>query len=312
MWFKSAHIFLFDEPFPYNAEHFGERLSQRIARPCPKSQPYAFGWASPYGNNHEMLVHESNQCLLFTNSKEERILPSAVVKDALMEKVAEIEEREQREVYGKERSRLKDDITFSMLPQAFTKKTNTFAMIDNTQNWLIIDVGSRSKAETFTELLRNTLGTLKITPIQTQTPASRAMSQWLISGQAPEGFEFGGDCEMRDKEKDRGAIRFTQLLITDKEVTNHLNLNRRLAKLELIWQKRIAFVLNDDLSISRIRFLDVVKESLEELEDVDSMQKFESEFALMSLELRSCLKDLVKAMGGTTLEANAAKEPAMA
>ncbi|OGT46982.1 MAG: hypothetical protein A3F17_05900 [Gammaproteobacteria bacterium RIFCSPHIGHO2_12_FULL_41_15] len=298
MWFKSAQIFLLDQPFPYNAEHFAERLKQRVARPCPKSQPYAYGWSSPYGNHFDELVHESNQCMLFTNTKEERILPSSVIKEVLDEKLKVMEEKEQREIYAKERSRLKDDITFSMLPQAFTKKTHTHAFIDNEHHWLLIDVSSRSKAETFTELLRNTLGSFKITPLQTQTTASVAMSHWLLSSKAPTGFEFGGDCEMRDKEKDRGAIRFYQLLITDKEVTNHLKLNRRLVKLELVWQKRIAFVLNDDCSISRIRFLDVVKESLEELDMADSMQKFESEFAMMSLELRHCIAELLDAMGG--------------
>ncbi len=302
MWFKNAQIFLLDESFPYNAEHFGERLSQKIAAPCPKSQPYAFGWGSPYGNNHDMLVHESNQCLLFTNTKEERVLPTAVVKDLLTDKITEIENAEQREIYAKERSRLRDDITFSLLPQAFTKKTHTHAYFDNENDWLVIDVASRSKAETFTEFLRNTLGTLKIKPLQTKNTASQAMSSWLISGKAPEGFEFGGSCEMRDKEKDRGTIRFTELLITDSEVTNHLKLNRRLAKLELIWQQRIAFVLSDDMSISRIRFLDVIKESLEDLEASDNMQKFESEFAIMSLELRHCLTQLVNALGGIIQE----------
>ncbi len=48
--------------------------------------------------------------MLIAARKEERILPGSVVRDALKEKVDEIEAEQMRKVYKKERDQLKDEI----------------------------------------------------------------------------------------------------------------------------------------------------------------------------------------------------------
>jgi hypothetical protein len=52
--------------------------------------------------------------------KEERILPGSVVRDAVKEKVEEIEAEQMRKVYKKERDQIKDEIIQAFLPRALS------------------------------------------------------------------------------------------------------------------------------------------------------------------------------------------------
>ena len=52
-------------------------------------------------------MHVSGEYLLIAARKEERILPSSVVNDAVKEKVEEIETEQMRKVYKKERDQIR-------------------------------------------------------------------------------------------------------------------------------------------------------------------------------------------------------------
>ena len=68
--------------------------------------------------------------------KEERILPSAVINEQLAEKVEEIEQAEARPVGRKERQQLKEELTTTLLPLAFTRSHNTTPIsIATTAGW---------------------------------------------------------------------------------------------------------------------------------------------------------------------------------
>ena len=86
--------------------------------------------------------------------KEEKILPASVIRDALEEQVAQIELEQSRKVSNKEKKQIKDDVTLSLLPKAFTRYQDIFSYIDVTQGWLIIDASSFNKAEELTSYLR--------------------------------------------------------------------------------------------------------------------------------------------------------------
>jgi recombination associated protein RdgC len=63
----------------------------------------------------------------------------------------------------------------------------------------------------------------------------------------------------------------------------------------------LAFVLGDDLSIKRLKFLDVILEEAAEAEDAAT--RFDVDFSLMGLELRRFIERLVETFGGVAEEA---------
>ena len=129
MWFRNLLIYRFSQPVPFSEYQLIEALEQKPSRPCASQETHTLGWTTPWGRHSENRVEVSNGYWLIAMRKEERILPGSVVKEALAEKVEEIENRDARKVYKKERDTLKDEIVMSLLPRAFTRTQTTFACL---------------------------------------------------------------------------------------------------------------------------------------------------------------------------------------
>ncbi len=64
------------------------------------------------------------------------------MRDALKEKVDEIEAQQMRKVYKKERDQLKDEIVQTLLPRAFIRRSSTFAAIAPSLGLILVDSAS--------------------------------------------------------------------------------------------------------------------------------------------------------------------------
>jgi recombination associated protein RdgC len=64
----------------------------------------------------------------------------------------------------------------------------------------------------------------------------------------------------------------------------------------------LALVLAEDLSIRRLKFLDVIQEEAAEAEAEDAVTRFDVDFALMSLELGRFIPRLLELFGGMAAE----------
>ena len=70
-----------------------------------------------------------------------------------------------------------------------------------------------------------------------------------------------------------------------------------MTRLAMTWNDRISFVLNDNLQLKRISFLDILKEQADaQAENED--ERFELDFTLMTGEIARLLDDLLEALGG--------------
>ena len=72
------------------------------------SQALALGWVPPLGEESGPLVHAAAGRLLLRMRREEKLLPAAVVREQLQERIAAIESAQGRVVYRRERLSLKD------------------------------------------------------------------------------------------------------------------------------------------------------------------------------------------------------------
>ena len=123
------------------------------------------------------------------------------------------------------------------------------------------------------------------------------MTQWLNDGHASHGFALGGECELRFNTDISRVVRCKNQDLTADEILNHVKTGMHVSKLELNWQDRIEFVLDEKLTIKRLRFTDVVQEKAENQgEDVAS--QFDVDFTIMTLELAEFVAALIGALGG--------------
>jgi len=302
MWFKNLAIYRFTEPFTLSAEALEQKLQQQPFRPCGGHDEFSFGWTAPLGNASETLVHANNGFLMICAKKQEKVIPTPVINEMLQERIAEIEEREARKLPGKERTRVKDELIFELLPRAFSFSRKTFAYIDSLGGWLVVDAASPAKAEDLLSNLRKCIGTLPVVPIGAGIKPTTVMTEWLLHHNAPSDVVIADECELRSLEDEGGIIRCKRHDLTLPEIKNHLDNGKQAIKLALNWADRLSFILDENLAVKRLKFLDLIQEQAAEIETFDDAEQFDADFSIMSAELAQFfprLLELFNAEGNT-------------
>jgi len=297
MWFRNLLLYRLNEPFSETPEALEQALAEQAFLPCSGLDTHRNGWESPLGRQGQEYVHQTNGRLMLCMRREDRLLPPAVVREKLEQKVGEIEESEARSVGRKEKSQLKDEIVVDLLPRAFTRSQRLFAYIDPKAGLIVIDTASASKAEELLNLLRETLGSLRVTPLRVSTSPSLTMTRWLET-QAPSGVVPGDECELKEPVENGAVIRARKIDLGSEELNHHLDAGMQVTRLAMEWQDRLGCVLGDDLSVRRLRFTDVVMEEAAEVQADDAAARFDADFALMSAELAEFIPWLIEAFGG--------------
>lgn len=296
MWFKNVCLYTLEQDFPYDAEGLDERLARDGFEPCGRLDMESGGFSPPLGEGASQLVHATGPCLMMAIKEESKLLPAGVIRESLDERVQAIEAQEDRKVRKKEKDRLKDEIVLDLLPRAFSRSKRTFGYIDTRNGWLLVDAATWKKAEEFTERLRDVLGTFPVNPPEADTAPQAVMTRWLTRDAPPSDFALGDECVLVDPELEGGEVRCKRLDLSSAEVKNHLKAGKRVARLALTWQDRVSFVLDADMSLKRLRFLDAVQDERAETETNTDAERFDSDFAIMSLELSRLMPRLLEVM----------------
>jgi recombination associated protein RdgC len=276
MWFKNIRAYRLTSSFDLSPEQLGEKLAQRAFRPCAKSQALALGWVPPLGDESEELAHAAGGRLLLKLKREEKLLPSTVVREQLEEKVALIEADQGRKVYRKERLSLKDEIV----------------------RWIFVDAASAGRAEEFLNLLRECIGSFPVLLPQVNNAPGATMTAWLAHRKLPDDFVLGEECELREPGEDGGVVRCRGVDLLSEEVETHLNAGKQVARLALAWEDRLALVLAEDLCLRRLRFSDELMKENEDIPEADNAARLDADFALMSDAITSLQERILALFGG--------------
>ena len=292
--FKNARLYRLTAPFTHTAAELEEALGGRRFRPCGPIETATLGWTPPLGEDTSALAHAGAGlgAVLLCARKQERLLPSAAIAEAVDERVAEIEGGEAREVGRSERRRLKEQVINEMLPRAFTRSRRTQLYVDPEAGWLVVDAGSDKQAEEVISLLRETLGSLPVRPPEPATPSAGVLTGWVLPDGAPTDFLPADACELRDPQEKGAVIRVSGQDLGSEEIQNHLRAGKQVVKLALDWQERLTCVLTDDLSLKRLRLADALFDDLEDGEDPAA--RLDAEFAIMTGELRGLIARLAE------------------
>ena len=290
MWFRNLLVYRLTQDIPFDAEALEAALASKPARPCASQELTTYGFNAPFGKGADApLVHVSGDFLLIGARKEERILPGSVVRDALKEKVDEIENTQMRKVYKKERDQIKDEIVQAFLPRA---------AIAPKQGLILVDSASAKKAEDLLSTLREAIGSLPVRPLSVKIAPTATLTDWLKNQSAAEGFFVLDECELRDTHEDGGVVRCKRQDLTSEEIQLHLSTGKQVTQLSLAWQDKLSFVLDDKLTIKRLRFEDVLQEQAEQDGGDDALAQQDASFILMMMTLVEFLPELFSALGG--------------
>lgn len=298
MWFKNLLIYRFSKPFTLSAEELAALLEDKAFQPCGSQDLATLGWVAPINQEGSPLVHAAGGRMMICLQRQQKLLPGGVVNEVLAEKVAEIEAREDRRVGKNERTELKDEIVFELLPRAFTRTARLYAYIDAPAGLLVVNTSSYTRAEELISQLRDRLGTLPVIPLKPMNPIPAILTRWLQEQQAPAGFAIGGECELRDAADDTAVIRCKNQDLFSEEIRSHLQAGMYVSKMVVSWAGGIDCLVDEKFALKRLRFGDLINDKLGEVDAESAAEQFDVDFTIMTGEFAAFIPALLEALGG--------------
>ena len=298
MWFRNLLMYRLAANTTLTADALETALTSKPALPCGSQTLSTYGFIPPFGKDEDApLVHIGQGFFLICARTEERILPGSVVRDAVQEKVDEIEAAQSRKVYKKEKDQIKDEVTQALLPRAFIRRSKTFAAIAPAQGLILVDSASAKRAEELLSTLREVLGSLPVRPVGVKTAPTATFTQWVKEHQASHGLALTNECELRDSAEDGGIIRIKREDLASDEVQMHLAAGKLVTQLTLAWEDKLSFLIDDKLTIKRLRFEDLLQDQAEEDGGDDAASQFDASFILMMMTFVEFIPQLLEALG---------------
>ncbi|HEA1695846.1 recombination-associated protein RdgC [Escherichia coli] len=292
--FKNIFIYRLSREVNWDTAVVNAALSKFVFTPCGSQDMAKAGWTPILGDN---LTHEYQGFLLMQHKREEKILPSQVLKEELQKKILKLEEEQDRKLKKTEKDSLKDEVLHSLLPRAFTRKSLAKILIDRSNHLVFVEASSAKKAEDQLALLRKSLGSLPVIPFTPREPLEITMTEWFKSG-FPAGFTAGEDATLKGLLDNGGAVRCNKVDLQSDEIMSHIEAGKVATTVAINWMDRASFRVNDDMSIKALTFCDDLYDQNDDIDREDVAQRFDADFVLFTGELSALFNALVEAIGG--------------
>ena len=295
--FKNALVYRIDQWDAPALAQIEERLGSARFAECGATQKESAGWVEPRGEKHAALAENIGGQWILKLCTETKAVPGGVVKNRLDAQLDKIKEQTGRRPKGKAAREMKEEIVQDLLPRAFPKRSTTLVWIDIDARRVLVGAGSTKKADAVvTRLVELLGGGLMLRLLQTELAPATAMAEWLTSKEAPAGFSIDRECELKQPDSEKSAVRYARHTLDIDEVGEHIRQGKLPTQLALTWNGRVSFVLTEALTLKKIKLLDVVLEGTGA--DGQGDNGFEADVALTTGELRQLLPDLLEALGG--------------
>ncbi|MHA6846871.1 recombination-associated protein RdgC [Ralstonia syzygii] len=295
MWFKNLQLHRLPAPWAVAPDQIERWLAPHAFQPGNSVEMQSFGWASPRDDG--ALVYSINRQMLLVFRAEKKLLPASVVNQVTKARALEVEEQQGFKLGRKQLRELKEQVTDELLPRAFTIRRDTRVWIDTANGWLVIDAAAQALADDVRDLLVKSIDQLPLASVRVALSPVAAMTDWLLSGEAPGGFTVDQDAELRSSGEGGATVRYVGHALEADDMRRHIEAGKQCMRLAMTWDNRISFVLTPSLTIKRVTPLDVIKEAEDPTAQNDD-ERFESDVTLMMGELGRMLTDLVDILGG--------------
>lgn len=293
-WFKNAMAYRLTSKI--DLSKIEEALQTEKFTPCEKSDYSRFGWSEPL-HDTGLLAYQVSGHILLVSCKEEKNIPAYAVNRKLAERLAELEEKEERKLKKLEKQALKDAVISEMLPHAFSKFTYTAIWIDTNKGLVFVDSLSAKKTEDSLALLRKSLGSLPVVPLAFNYDISAVMTDWLSNNNAPEWATLLEDCKLKDFTADN-EITIKRQDLDNEEILNLIEHGNSVVSLAIQRENHLSFVLNQDGTLGKIKFEDDIIERNDDILKEDYQQRFDADFILMVKELSQLFELLAAEFDG--------------
>lgn len=294
MWFKNLKIYRLASSWNLTAQQLDAQLAKEAFVSVGAAAPLSVGWVTPREQDARFAYSVDHQ-ILCAHRTEKKLLPATVINQFVKARAIELEEQQGFKPGRKQLRDLKEEVTNTLLPRAFSLQRDTRVWIDPVNHWLVIDTASTSKAEEILSALGKAIYPFPVEPVQVTISPGAAMTDWIIRGQAAPNFTIDQDAELRSGGDKAAVVRYVKHALDSDEIQKHVKGGKQCSRLALTFNDRVSFVLNEALDIKRVAALDILDEQDSQMAANES-EKFDGDFTLMCAELNLLLTNLLEAL----------------
>ncbi len=294
--FKNLRPYRIDRAAALTSESLGDQLEAARLAPCGRLEAASAGWVSPYGPERGELVHSVGTCHLVRYGLEEKVLPAAVVRAALSERIAAARERTGRPPGRRDKLRFKDEVLMDLLPRAFVKPRAVDAYLDLDAGWVVVDCATTRQADDVATSLRMHVDGLELSAPDINNRICTHLTAWLRTGRCVGELELGDECDLRSERDAAATIRCRRQDLSSPDIRRHLAAGMQVFRLGLRWGERFSFTLSEEFAVTRLRAGAYLAAQLEDLGADSDLERLDAEFALASLEYRALLEELARGL----------------
>jgi recombination associated protein RdgC len=296
MWFKNLKIYRLT---PHWADHAAE-LSQALLGhrfvSADDLSATSQGWVPARETDDRLAVDVAGQYLLKLRL-EKKLLPAAVINQTVKARAAELEAEQGWRPGRKQLRDIKEAVTDQLLPRAFSVARDIAVWVDPVHQWLVVDAAAAAQADEVLSALGKSLNPYPVEPLRLEHSVSSLMTDWLLSDQAPAGFQLEADSQWQTAGDAAGVIRYVRHPLTPEAIAQHVAAGYQCVRLAMTWQDRISFVLTDTADIKRVTALDILEEKTAQAGAITPEEKLDTDFTLMTAELHQLLTALMAVLG---------------
>jgi recombination associated protein RdgC len=133
-------------------------------------------------------------------------------------------------------------------------------------------------------MLRKAIGSLPVVPLARHS-VQADLTSWLKDDSAPSDINVLEEAELQALEEDGAIIRCKNQDLYSEEITHHLEAGKSVQKIAVEWSETLTAIIQEDLSIKRLKFTDVIREQNDDIPKDQMLARLDANFALMSGEV---------------------------
>jgi len=293
--FRNVRLYRLKGDWPDSEEALSNELSKAEFKPCGPLTERSSGWTAINPGTSEILARRLNGADLLKLRSQSRVLPAAVINEALEERIEEFRSKMGEEPGTREKRRLKAETREALLPKALLKSDRIWGYFDHKQKLLAVATGQESVAERYLRHLKIPFDQFETRPLQYNEPVEGLLTR-IFLGDAPERFVVGRECRMQDISDSGSNVRWTDFDLSDSTIRKHVSDGMRLTHLAIEYDSILGCVLDENGVLSKIRLLGA--DDKDGMDDADPLARLDAEFVLVSGILRNMVGEMKKLLGG--------------
>src|SRR5258708_39053308 len=251
MWFKNVQLDRLAGPWCVTREQMEKWLAPHTFAPGNSVEMQSHGWASPRDNDSR--VYSLNGQMLLVFRAEKKLLPASVVTQVTKARALELEEQQGFKPGRKQLREIKEQVTDELLPRAFSIRRDTRVWIDTANGWLVIDAAAQALADDVRGLLVKSIDQLPLASVRVAQSPVAAMTDWLLSGEAPGNFTLDQDAELRSAAEGNATLRYVGHALEMDDIRRHIEAGNQCMRPAMTRNARLSVVPTPSPPVKRVK-----------------------------------------------------------